>query len=85
LLANREEMRIGLINEKGRVITFLKSIQEKCEAVKERKSNNMIVLFKYEAQNKGGYALQSIKAVEMVENENLDFAQWISLSSLEEV
>lgn len=77
-LANREELRLGLINEKGRVITFLKRIQDKCEAVKERKSNNMLVLFRYDSKQKSGYALEAIKAIDLGESENLDFTQWIS-------
>jgi len=42
-----------LVREKARAINTLKLLENRCDAIKQRKSSNMIVLLKYKAVGDG--------------------------------
>lgn len=47
LVVLREELRVGLVKDKARVINVLRELAPRCESIRTRKSSNMVVVLKY--------------------------------------
>lgn len=43
----REELRVGLVKDKARVINILRELAPRCDSIRSRQSSNMIVILKY--------------------------------------
>lgn len=62
---------------------MLKKLSASWDVVKDRKSNNMLLLFRYERLKDGSYNLTSVKGGDFSQNENIYIEQWISQQSLD--
>ncbi len=47
LVVLREELRVGLVKDKARVINVLRELAPRCESIRTRQSSNMVVVLKY--------------------------------------